>query len=88
MLKKDVLETISDHLNPSWRDILLNLPEGDEENDIINILSQPISFDYNIERNGTVFIIWNYCYNSALIINGIISEDKFFCHIRHFKTSI
>jgi hypothetical protein len=42
MLKKEGLESSSDNLNPSWRDILLNLSEDDEENDIINIWSQPI----------------------------------------------
>jgi len=42
MLKKGGLESSSDNLNPSWRDILLNLSEDDEENDIINIWSQPI----------------------------------------------
>ena len=30
-LKKEGLESIYDNLNPSWRDILLNLPEDDEE---------------------------------------------------------
>ena len=42
-LKKEGLETLSDKLNQSWRDILLNLsdmlsPKDEEENSIINIL--------------------------------------------------
>ena len=57
MLKKGGLESSSDNLNPSWRDILLNLSEDDEENDIINIWSQPIWFNYNTNRNCSVFII-------------------------------
>jgi hypothetical protein len=57
MLKKEGLESSSDNLNPSWRDILLNLSEDDEENDGINIWSQPIWFNYNIKRNGNGFII-------------------------------
>jgi hypothetical protein len=57
MLKKEGLESSSDNLNPSWRDILLNLSEDDEENDIINIWSQPIWFNYNTNRNCSVFII-------------------------------
>jgi hypothetical protein len=41
-LKKEGLESISDKLNPFWRDILLNLsellpPNDEEENNIINI---------------------------------------------------
>jgi hypothetical protein len=59
MLKKEGLESSSDNLNPSWRDILLNLSEDDEENDGINIWSQPIWFNYNIKRNGNGFIIEN-----------------------------
>jgi hypothetical protein len=42
MLKMEGLESSSNNLNQSWRDILLNLSEDDEENDIINIWSQPI----------------------------------------------
>jgi hypothetical protein len=42
MLKKEGLKSSSDNLDPSWRDILLNVSEEDEENDIINIWSQPI----------------------------------------------
>ena len=46
-LKKEGLDSISDKLNPFWRDILLNLSEllpikDEEEKDIINTLSQPI----------------------------------------------
>jgi hypothetical protein len=57
MLKMEGLESSSNNLNQSWRDILLNLSEDDEENDIINIWSQPIWFNYNTNRNGSVFII-------------------------------
>jgi hypothetical protein len=40
-LKKEGLESISNKLNPFWRDILLNLsellpPKDEEENNIIN----------------------------------------------------
>jgi hypothetical protein len=59
-LKKEGLESISDKLNPFWRDILLNLsemlsPKDEEENSIINILSQPIWLNFNIKRNGNFF---------------------------------
>jgi hypothetical protein len=55
------LESISNKLNPFWRDILLNLsellpPKDEEENNIINILSQPIWLNCNIKRNGIFFI--------------------------------
>ena len=55
-LKKEGLESISIKLNPFWRDILLNLsellpPKDEEENNIINILSQPIWLNFNIKRN-------------------------------------
>ena len=49
MLKMKGLESSSDNLSTSWRDILLNLSEDDEENDIMNICSQPILFNYNTE---------------------------------------
>ena len=67
-LKKERLESISDKLNPFWRDILLNLsellpPKDEEENNIINILSQPIWLNFNVERNGDSFIIDKYCYH-------------------------
>jgi hypothetical protein len=42
MLKNEGLKGGSDNLNPSWRDILLNMSEDDEENDSINIWSQPV----------------------------------------------
>ena len=42
MLKMEGLESSSDNLCSSWRDILLNLSEYEEENDSINIWSQPI----------------------------------------------
>ena len=57
MLKMKGLESSSDNLYQSWRDILLNVSENDEENDSINIWSQPIWFNYNIKRNGNGFII-------------------------------
>jgi hypothetical protein len=49
-LKKEGLESISDKLNPFWRDILLNLsellpPKDEEENNIINIFW----LDFNIQ---------------------------------------
>jgi hypothetical protein len=57
MLNKEGLESSSDNLEPSWRDILLNLSEYDEENDIINIWSQPIWFNYNTKRKYIIEII-------------------------------
>ena len=59
-LKKEGLESISNKLNPFWRDILLNLsellpPKDEEEKNIINILSQPIWLNFNIKRNGIFF---------------------------------
>ena len=82
-LKKEGLASISEKLNPFWRDILLNLSElltikDEEEKDIINILSQPIWLNFNIKRNGNIFIIEKYCYNGVFFINDIISEDKQF----------
>jgi hypothetical protein len=75
------LKSISDNLNPFWRDILLNwselLPPKDErKNNIINILSQLIWLNFNIKRNGIFFIIGKYCYNDIFFINDIMSEDK------------
>ena len=89
-LKKEGLESISDKLNPFWRDILLNLSElltikDEEEKDIINILSQPIWLNFNIKRNGNVFIIEKYCYNGVFFINDIISEDKQFLSYQEFQ---
>ena len=82
-IKKEGLESISDKLNPFWRDILLNLsemlsPKDEEENSIINILSQPIWLNFNIKRNGNFVIIDKYCYNGVFFINDIFSEDKQF----------
>ena len=57
MHNKEGLESSSDNLEPSWRDILLNLSEYDEENDIINIWSQPIWFNYNTKRKYIIEII-------------------------------
>jgi hypothetical protein len=57
MLNKEGLESSSDNLEPSWRDILLNLSEYDEKNDIINIWSQPIWFNYNTKRKYIIEII-------------------------------
>ena len=79
-LKKEGLASISEKLNPFWRDIFLNLSEllaikDKQEKDIINILSQPIWIKFNIKRNGKFFIIEKYYYNGAFFINDIISED-------------
>ena len=51
---------ISDKLNPFRRDIALNLsdflPIKDEgENNIINIMSQPIKLNFNIKSNKICF---------------------------------
>jgi hypothetical protein len=81
-LKKEVLETIYDKLNPFWRDVLLNLsellpPKEEEEKDIINILSQPIWLNFNIKRNGNFFLLLtNIVIMVSSFINNIVSEDK------------
>ena len=94
-LKKEGLDSISDKLNPFWRDILLNLSEllpikDEEEKDIINTLSQPIWLNLNIKRNGNFFIIVKYCYNGVfffiLIMLSLMKNS--FCHIRNYKTNI
>ena len=51
---------ISDKLNPFRRDIALNLSDFlpikvQEENNIINIMSQPIKLNFNIKRNKIFF---------------------------------
>jgi hypothetical protein len=90
-LKKEGLDSISDKLNPFWRDILLNLSEllpikDEEEKDIINTLSQPIWLNLNIKRNGNFFIIVKYCYNGVfffiLIMLSLMKNS--FCHIRNY----
>ena len=78
------MESISDKLNPFRRDIVLNLSDflpikDEEENNIINIMSQPIKLNFNIKRNKTFFIIEKYCYNSVFFISNIVSEDKKKC---------
>jgi hypothetical protein len=55
-LQKEGLESISNKLNPFWRNFPLNLSEmlaikDEEEKYIINIMSQPIWFKFNIKRN-------------------------------------
>ena len=83
-LKTEDLESISDKLNPFRRNIVLNLSDflpikDEEENNIINIMSQPIKLNFNIKRNKTFFIIEKYCYNSVFFISNIVSEDKTKC---------
>ena len=56
------MESISDKLNPFRRDVVLNLSDflpikDEEENNIINIMSQPIKLNFNIKRNKTLFFI-------------------------------
>jgi hypothetical protein len=72
MLKMEGLESSSNNLNQSWRDILLNLSEDDEENDIINIWSQPIWFNYNTKRKDIIEIIVIMVYYLLMVL----SEDK------------
>ena len=53
-------ENISTKLNPFRRDIVLNLSDflpikDEEENNIINIMSQPIKLNFNIKRNKIFF---------------------------------
>ena len=70
-LKKEGLASISEKLNPFWRDILLYLSEllaikDEQDKHIINILSQPIWLNCNIKRNSVFFIIEKYCYKWCL----------------------
>ena len=70
------------------RDILLNLsellsPKDEEENNIINILNQPIWLNVNIKRNGNCFVMEK---NIVIIfINDIVSEDKQFLSYQEFQ---
>ena len=53
-------ESISTKLNPFRRDVDLNLSDflpikDEEENNIINIMSQPIKLNFNIKRNKIFF---------------------------------
>jgi hypothetical protein len=93
-LKKEGLESISNKLNPFWRDILLNLsellpPKDEEENNIINILSQPIWLNFNIKRNGIIFLLLT---NIGIMVSFLLMilslKINSFCHIRNFKTNI
>ena len=59
-LRKEGLASISEKLNPFWRDVLLNLSElltinDEQEKDIINILSQFIWLHVKIKRNGIFY---------------------------------
>ena len=72
-LKKEGLARIFEKLNPFWRDVLLNLSErlpikDEQEKYIINILSQPFWFNFNIKRNGIFFIIEKYYYNGVFLL--------------------
>jgi hypothetical protein len=60
-------------------------PKEEEENNIINILSQPIWLNFNIIRNGNFFIIDKYCYNGVFFINDIVSEDQQFLSYQEFQ---
>ena len=49
-------------------------------------MSQPIWLNFNIKRNGNVYIIDKYCYNGVFFINAIISEDKQFLSYQEFQS--
>jgi hypothetical protein len=93
-LKKEGLESLSDKLNPFWRDILLNLsemlfPKDEEENSIINILCQLIWLNFNIKRNGIFFLLMTNIVITVSFLLMILSlKITSFCHIRNFKTNI
>ena len=81
-LKRDGLERISDKLIPFLRDILLNLsellpPKDEEENNIINILNQPICLNINAKRNGNCLLLKKYCYNGVFFIKQFLSYQEF-----------
>jgi hypothetical protein len=89
-LKRDGLERISDKLIPFLRDILLSLsellpPKDEEENNIINILNQPICLNINTKRNGNCLLLNKYCYNGVFFIDEIVSEDKQFLSYQEFQ---
>jgi hypothetical protein len=51
MLNKEGLESSSDDLDPSWRDILLNLSEDDVENDILTSRINPFDLIIILKEN-------------------------------------
>jgi hypothetical protein len=51
MLNKEGLESSSDDLDPSWRDILLNLSEDDVENDILTSGINPFDLIIILKEN-------------------------------------
>jgi hypothetical protein len=83
---------ISDKLNPFRRDIALNLSDflpikDEEENNIINIMSQPIKLNFNIKRN----IFFSLLKNIVIIVSFLLvilslKKIKNVCHIRNYKT--
>ena len=90
-LTKEGLEKIAKKLNPFWRDIFLNLaklkPEKvKDENNPINILSQPIWLNINIKRCGKPFIFENYCNDGIFFINDLISDGKNILTFEQLKT--
>jgi hypothetical protein len=76
-LTKEGLASISEKLNPFWRDILLNLSElltikDEEEKDIINILSQQPLFLSTISYLPHIFL-----YNLEVTFSmGTYSSDQ------------
>ena len=91
--KKEGLESISNKLNPFWRDILLNLsellpPNDEEENNSINILSQPIWLNFNIKRNGIFLLLANIVIMVSFLLMILSLKINSFCHIRNFKANI
>jgi hypothetical protein len=92
-LKKEGLESISDKLNPFWRDILLNLsellpPNDEEENNIINISSQPIWLNFIVKRNGIFLLLTHIVIMVSFLLMILSLKINSFCHIRNFKTNI
>jgi hypothetical protein len=84
---------ISDKLNPFRRDIALNLSDflpikDEEENNIINIMSQPIKLNFDIKRN----IFFSLLKNIVIIVSFLLvilslKKIKNVCHIRNYKTN-
>ena len=77
MLKMEGLESSSDNLYSSWRDILLKLSEYEEENDSINIWSQPIWFNLNIIIEIIVIMVYYLLMVLPLKINSCLSYQTF-----------
>ena len=82
---------LSDKLNTFRRDIAHNLSDflpikDEEENNIINIMSQPIKLDFNIKRNKKNSLLKNnVIIVSFLLVILSLKIIKNVCHIRNSK---